>query len=128
MIYNQWYVILESTDLKQHKTLKVRRMNENLVLWRDQSNNISCIEDRCCHRGASLGCGRIVGGLLECPFHGFLYDGSGKVNVIPANGKNSQVPATMVVKSFRTFEAYGLIWLWWGDDDECRLEPFSSRN
>jgi phenylpropionate dioxygenase-like ring-hydroxylating dioxygenase large terminal subunit len=124
MIYNQWYVILESKELKKRKPLKIRRFSEYLALWRDDSNYVCCIDDKCCHRGVSLSCGRIINGKLECPFHGFIYDKSGKVRTIPANGKSSTVPEVMKVRAYKTFEAYGLIWLWWGDDDKMTPEPF----
>jgi phenylpropionate dioxygenase-like ring-hydroxylating dioxygenase large terminal subunit len=123
MIPNQWYVILESKELK-NKSLKIKRLNETLALWRDGKGNVCCIADRCCHRGASLGCGKIIEGKLECPFHGFLYDKTGKVEVIPANGKSKPTPDTMRVKAYRIFEAHGFIFLWWGDDDKCTSAPF----
>jgi phenylpropionate dioxygenase-like ring-hydroxylating dioxygenase large terminal subunit len=124
MIYNQWYVVLESKELKKHKPLRIKRFNEQLSLWRDEENRVCCIADRCCHRGASLACGRIVNGNLECPFHGFTYDGSGSVKSIPANGKNNPVPAAMKVQSYKTHEAYGVIWMWWGDKDKAENKPF----
>jgi phenylpropionate dioxygenase-like ring-hydroxylating dioxygenase large terminal subunit len=124
MIYNQWYIILESKELKKHKPQRVKRFNEQLSLWRDEKSNVCCIADKCCHRGASLACGKIINGKLECPFHGFIYDKSGMVTTIPANGKNSLVPKTMKVPSYKTIEAYGFIWLWWGDDNKIEREPF----
>lgn len=111
MICNQWYVILESKELKTRKPLKLKRLNEDIVLWRDDKGEVCCIEDKCCHRGASFSCAEIVRGNLECPFHGFLYDKYGKVTLIPANGKNTKVPESMQVKSYRMYEAYGLIWM-----------------
>jgi phenylpropionate dioxygenase-like ring-hydroxylating dioxygenase large terminal subunit len=127
MIFNQWYVILESRELKKNKPLRIKRLNESLVLWRDENSQACCIDDTCCHRGASLGCGNIRKGKLECPFHGFLYDGDGDVVMIPANGKNHPVPETMHVRSWRTYEAFGLIWLWWGEQDKATDEPFFFR-
>jgi phenylpropionate dioxygenase-like ring-hydroxylating dioxygenase large terminal subunit len=124
MIYNQWYVILESKELKKEKPLRVKRLNENLVLWRDENRSVCCIDDRCCHRGVSLSCGKIINGKIECPFHGFIYNKSGKVDVIPANGRNKPVPSTMKVRAYSTYEKYGLIWMWWGDDDKRTAEPF----
>ena len=124
MIFNQWYAILDSKELKKKKPLRIKRLNENLAIWRDEQNNVCCIQDLCCHRGASLSCGRILEGKLECPFHGFIYDASGKVTLIPANGKHRPVPETMKVKSFRTFESYGFIWIWWGDENVVTKEPF----
>ncbi len=124
MIFNQWYVILDSNELRQKKGLKVRRLGLDLALWRDSSGKACCIDDRCCHRGASLGCGRTVGGQLECPFHGFLYNGDGRITLIPANGKSRPVPETMQVKAWKLHEAYGLIWMWWGDASPEPAEPF----
>lgn len=124
MIYNQWYVILESKELKKNKPLKLTRFNEQLSLWRDENNEVCCIADQCCHRGVSLSCGKIIDGKLECPFHGFIFDKTGKVTLIPANGKNAPVPESMKVKSYKTFEDYGLIWIWWGDAYKIISEPF----
>jgi phenylpropionate dioxygenase-like ring-hydroxylating dioxygenase large terminal subunit len=124
MIYNQWYVILESKELKRNKPLRIKRFSESLVLWRDENRDVACISDLCCHRGASLSCGKIIDGRLECPFHGFIYDKTGIVRVIPANGKNKPAPESMKVRSYRSFEAYGLIWLWWGDNDKITGDPF----
>ncbi len=124
MIPNQWYIILESRELKKNKPLHVRRMGENLVMWRDSTGVACCINNRCRHRGAALSCGRTVDGRLECPFHGFQYDGNGKVVTIPANGRNTEVPENMRVDAFRTYEKYGFIWIWWGDPDKALGEPF----
>jgi phenylpropionate dioxygenase-like ring-hydroxylating dioxygenase large terminal subunit len=124
MICNQWYVILESKELKSKKPLRIKRFGQNMSVWRDENSHVCCIDDRCCHRGVSLACGKIIKGKLECPFHGFIYDKSGKVVMIPANGKNHAVPDSMKVKAYKTFEAYGLIWLWWGDDAKTTPEPF----
>ena len=124
MIYNQWYIILESKELKKLKPLRITRFNEQLSLWRDENGSVCCIADKCCHRGASLSCGKIIDGKLECPFHGFIYDKSGTVRIIPANGKNRETPETMKVQVYRTFEDYGFIWLWWGEDGSIADKPF----
>jgi phenylpropionate dioxygenase-like ring-hydroxylating dioxygenase large terminal subunit len=118
MIYNQWYVILDSEEVSAKKPLKIKRLNQTLTVWRDNEGEVCCISDRCCHRGASLSCGKIIDGKLECPFHGFQFAGDGKVKLIPANGKNSVIPDSQHVHSFSTYEKYGLIWMWWGDNEK----------
>ncbi len=50
MIYNMWYGVLDSKEVKKNKPLFAKRLNKNLVFWRDENNNICCIEDKCCHR------------------------------------------------------------------------------
>lgn len=125
MIKNQWYAVLESKELKKNRPVGVTRFSEKLVFWRDERNSINCIFDKCCHRGASLALGKICHSHLECPFHGFQYDPSGKVVVIPANGKNKKVPDNFKVNSYVAKENYGFIWVWYGEQSEKMPEiPF----
>jgi len=116
MIKNQWYAVLDARQVKKNKIFGVTRCGEKLVFWRDEENKVHCIFDQCCHRGASLSCGKIIDQHIACPFHGFQYDSSGKVAVIPANGKQAIVPDNYRVNAYRVEEAYGFIWLWYGDD------------
>jgi phenylpropionate dioxygenase-like ring-hydroxylating dioxygenase large terminal subunit len=116
VIKNQWYAVLEAKELKKDKLIGVTRLSEKLVFWRTESNEIACIFDKCCHRGASLSAGKIVNNHVECPFHGFQYDSSGKVKTIPANGKNANVPERYKVNAYLVKEAYEFIWLWYGDE------------
>ena len=115
MIQNQWYAVLSSKQVKKNKMIGVTRLSEKLVFWRDDAGEVHCIYDKCCHRGASLCAGKLVGNLVECPFHGFQYDASGKVTLIPANGKNAKVPENYRVNAYQARDAYGLIWVWYGD-------------
>ena len=115
MIKNQWYVVLDAKQVKKNKLLGVTRLSDKLVFWRDNQNQVHCIFDKCCHRGASLSKGKIVDNHVECPFHGFQYDASGKVQYIPANGKNAKVPDRYKVNAYLVKEAYGFIWLWYSD-------------
>ena len=124
MIYNQWYVILDSSEVGNKKPIQVTRLSQVLTLWRDENGKVCCISDRCCHRGASLSCGKLINGNVECPFHGFQFAGDGKVKLIPANGKNSFIPESQHVHSFPMYEKYGLIWMWWGDNEKMTEKPF----
>lgn len=124
MIYNQWYVILDSKQVSTKKPLKIKRLNQTLTVWRDSEGIVCCISDRCCHRGASLSCGKLLNGNVECPFHGFQFGGDGKVKLIPANGKNSIIPESQHVHSYSIYEKHGLIWMWWGDEDKKTEKPF----
>ncbi len=115
MIQNQWYAIMQSKEVGK-KPVGVTRMNEKLVLWRDSAGNLSCVYDICCHRGASLALGCVKEDQIECPFHGFLYDSTGKVTRIPANGKSAQVAERYHVHAYPVQEAHGFIWLWYEAD------------
>ena len=117
MIRNQWYAVLESRELDKGKILGVTRLGEKLVFWRDKRNNVTCLKDKCAHRGAKLSIGQICdkGETIECPFHGLRYDKTGKCTIIPANGRNAPVPERFKVNSYLTSESMGFIWIWWGD-------------
>ena len=123
MIPNQWYIVLDSSEVKR-RPVGVTRMGERLVFWRGSAGQLSCLRDRCAHRGVQLSAGQVMdNGRLQCPFHGFEYDTSGLVRVIPANGKNTLVPARFKVHSYATHEAHGFIWIWWGERPGDRPRP-----
>lgn len=119
MIKNQWYVVLSSKEVKKGKLLGVTRFNEKLVFWRDNEGKVHCISDICCHRGASLSHGKLVSNneRVMCPFHGFEYDKSGKVVVIPANGRNTPVSENFKVRAYKTYETADFIWVWYGESE-----------
>lgn len=120
MIPNQWYVALDSIEVNQ-QPVGVTRLGEKLVFWRDTTGQVSCPRDRCVHRGAQLSKGQVVHDQLQCPFHGFEYDPSGRVTKIPAIGKDAQVPERFHVHSCPTHEAHGFIWIWWGEKPQDEL-------
>lgn len=122
MIRNQWYVLLESDEVKS-KPVGVTRMGEKMVFWRDSAGKVHCAIDKCPHRGVQLSLGAVVDDHLQCPFHGFEYDASGKCVLVPANGRNGVVPAALRLHAYPTYEAHGYIWVWWGENPPADLEP-----
>src|SRR5512135_3028806 len=107
MIRNQWYVVLESNEVGP-RPVGVTRLGENMVFWRDQAGKINAAVDRCPHRGVALSAGKTLAGQLQCPFHGFEFDSSGKCVLIPANGRNGVVPNALRLNTYPTYEAHGL--------------------
>ncbi|MCX7028215.1 MAG: aromatic ring-hydroxylating dioxygenase subunit alpha [Spirochaetes bacterium] len=114
MVRNQWYVVLESRELKD-EPLGAIRMGERMVFWRDASGKAICQVDKCAHRGASLALGKIVDGHVQCPFHGLQYDPAGKCVIIPANGRSAPVPEAFKLKNYPTHEERGFIWIYFGE-------------
>ena len=112
---NQWYAVMLAREVPQKRPVAARRLGQNMVFFRDLTGSVACIADRCCHRGASLGCGRLVEGTLECPFHGFRFDKHGKVTLIPALGRGAAIGEQFKVKSYPVREKRGFIFLWWGE-------------
>jgi len=114
MIPNQWYAVLESVEVPAGQVVGVTRMGEKLVFWRDAAGHVSCLRDACPHRGVALSAGKLLEGTIECPFHGFRYDATGRCTLIPANGRNGPISREMKTFDYPTHEAHGLIFIWWG--------------
>ncbi|MHA2317708.1 MAG: Rieske 2Fe-2S domain-containing protein, partial [Candidatus Hodarchaeales archaeon] len=125
MIPNQWYAILESKEVKKGKVIGVTRLGEKLAFWRTGDGEVHCIADKCIHRGVQLSKGKVKDHHLECPFHGFQYDESGSVKVIPALGKSHLVKDYFKQKVYPTAESGGLIFIYWGEwpQDLSELPP-----
>ncbi|NLE76890.1 MAG: aromatic ring-hydroxylating dioxygenase subunit alpha, partial [Chloroflexi bacterium] len=123
MIPNQWYAVLETSELPTGRLLGVTRLGEKLVFWRDGNGRVVCQRDKCAHRGAALSEGKLVDGCVECPFHGFRYESSGRARLIPANGRQAPTPERFQVHTYPTAEAHGFIYIWWGEPREALPKP-----
>ena len=89
-------------------------MGEKMVFWRDAQGKVACTVDQCPHRGAALSAGKLRGDCVECPFHGFQFNSTGRCTLIPANGKNAEVPQAFRLCSYPVIEKHGLVYIWWG--------------
>jgi phenylpropionate dioxygenase-like ring-hydroxylating dioxygenase large terminal subunit len=123
LIRNQWYIVMESGELKS-KTVGARRLGENLVFYRSRDGKAVCMSDLCAHRGASLALGELKGhDRIMCPFHGLEYAPDGRCVKIPANGKDQPVPPNFRVVSYPVHESHGFISIWWGLKPPVDLAP-----
>lgn len=118
MIRNQWYVVLQSSEVKVDKPVGILRLGERLVFWRGNDGKIICQQDLCPHRGAALSIGVLKDDHLQCPFHGLEFDRTGRCVLIPANGRAAPVPRVFQVKTYIIQELHGYIYLWWGEPQE----------
>lgn len=122
MIPNQWYVVLDAKEVGK-KPLGVKRFGERMVFWRDSRGEVVCQRDKCCHRGAQLSLGQVLGDCIECPFHGWQFDQEGACTLVPSNGKNAKIPKKFRVKSYPVREEYGWIWVYYGEVEEGQELP-----
>ena len=113
MLPDRWYPILESSKLKR-RPLGVRRLGEELVLWRGRDGEPLAAPAFCPHRAASLAGGRVVDGEIACPWHGFRFDASGRCTQMPCEGSEARIPSAMSLSMRTLRESHGLVWLWYG--------------
>lgn len=81
-----WYIVAESRELRRNQVLARQVLDEPLACFRAADGSATVLRDRCLHRNAPLSRGQVRDGLLACPYHGWVYDGAGKVTAIPALG------------------------------------------
>ena len=108
-----WYAILSSRELRNQPVGKIR-FGERLVIWRDAKQRVICLEDQCPHRGAALSLGSVHDSILQCPFHGFCFDGDGRCTRVPAEGPDWSIPDHLRAQTRPVREAGGYVWLWRG--------------
>ncbi|HXF34489.1 MAG TPA: aromatic ring-hydroxylating dioxygenase subunit alpha [Candidatus Acidoferrales bacterium] len=80
---NLWYGLIPSSALGADP-IALRRLGEDLVLWRDAGGIVHVQADRCPHRGARLSLGHVSGDRLTCWYHGVQVDGNGTIADVPA--------------------------------------------
>lgn len=108
-----WYPILSSQELEKHPISRTR-FGQPVVIWRNGSGQAVVMNDRCPHRGAALSQGRVADGVIECPFHGFRYDATGRCVRVPAEDDDWQIPDLLRATTFQVREDAGYIWVWRG--------------
>ena len=83
-LLGQWYAATKSAYVQPGKPFSVTLLGRNLVLWRDTTGTLRCLEDYCPHRGARLSFGVVHEGNIACGYHGMVLDGTGTVLRVPA--------------------------------------------
>ena len=107
--FQWWWPVARSVDLRD-QPLAARLLDVPLVLWRDAQGLASVFDDRCPHRGAALTLGRVVGGTLQCPYHGWRFNTGGSCTHIPAQ-PGFTPPASSAARVHEVLEHEGLVWV-----------------
>ena len=93
----QWHAVATSPELHDGP-LGVEVDGTAWVVAR-LDDEVVAFEDRCPHRLAPLSAGRVEGGRLRCPYHGWEFDRHGRCTLIPSNGPGAPIPARAQLRS-----------------------------
>ena len=122
MLINCWYVLGNSEDVGE-APVGVHALGQDFVLFRDKEGKAHCLSDVCVHKGGSLCRGEVVDGTVQCPYHGWRYDGDGRCVKIPSLARDARIPKRARVDSYPTEEKFGWIWAFLGDLPEAERPP-----
>ncbi|MGB5972994.1 MAG: Rieske 2Fe-2S domain-containing protein, partial [Nodosilinea sp.] len=87
-----WYPVAYVVDLDKDSPTRFTLLEQGIVIWWDlKGDTWRVFEDKCPHRLAPLSEGRVnEEGLLECPYHGWAFSGSGSCEHIPQASEELQ--------------------------------------
>ena len=131
---NYWYPAVEDRKVGSRKPVKVALLGEEICLFRGATGAVVALQDICPHRGARLSEGEChYKGTVACPYHGWVYDESGKNVAVLSEGPDSGVcgkPGTEA-KVYPTRTLKGVIFVWIGEAalaDPALIPGWISRN
>src|ERR671933_1321470 len=97
------------SDALAAKPQRVKLLGEELVLYRGADGTPALMELRCAHRGVALDYGRVEGECIRCPYHGWLYDPSGRCVEQPAEPAESTFKDRIRLRGYQAQEYGGLV-------------------
>lgn len=110
-----WYPVAESTDVDQaateQRSLSVRLLASDYVIWRSADGGLVAAPDRCPHREAPLSIGTVANGTLTCIYHGWSFGDDGTCVDIPSSGPDATLPPTAHLPCVTVEERYGMVWM-----------------
>ena len=100
-----WWPVAHSEEVRQHPSA-FRLGQQDLAVYRDLSETVRAVEDRCPHRRLPLSMGRLTeDGSLQCPYHGWSFDGAtGRCTAIPNLSEDERIPNGIKVAAFSAVE------------------------
>jgi phenylpropionate dioxygenase-like ring-hydroxylating dioxygenase large terminal subunit len=97
-------------------------LDRKLAVFRGRDGKPLVVDDRCPHRGASLSSGEAVDDAIQCPYHGWKWDGqSGRCVDIPSLRDQEQIPGAAYVQAFSAQDQWGLVWTCLSDEPAVGL-------
>jgi phenylpropionate dioxygenase-like ring-hydroxylating dioxygenase large terminal subunit len=107
-----WFIACESHELKQ-RPRSVTLQGTPLVLFREGEGKPAALLDRCPHRNAPLSLGKVVGGQLQCAYHGWCFDGAGACRAVPGLVAEAEVALkSRAAEAYPCVEQDGYVWVY----------------
>jgi phenylpropionate dioxygenase-like ring-hydroxylating dioxygenase large terminal subunit len=110
-LWRGFYPVLRAHELRD-RPLPVVLWGKRFVLFRDGAGLARALVDRCPHRNVALSRGRVTAeGHIECPYHGWCFDGAGSCVRVPGRVQLDLEPRAPAAQAFEVREDGLFIWL-----------------
>ena len=114
-----WYPVEYDRAVRPGQVVEVVFWNMSLALYRGSDGELRVLENRCAHRQLPLTLGEVDGCHLACAYHGWTYDGQGRLVGIPHDLFGRPMPS-LAIATYPVKVRYGLIWVFPGDPARAR--------
>ena len=111
---NYWYAVERDKNVRPGEVREIVFWKLSVALFRGEDGRLRAIRNRCAHRQLKLSLGEVQGCNLVCAYHGWTYDGDGRVVAVPHDlfGRSK---VSLAIASYPIKVRYGLIWIFPGD-------------
>jgi phenylpropionate dioxygenase-like ring-hydroxylating dioxygenase large terminal subunit len=110
-----WFCIGEPDEFPTGKPRAIYYLARHLVAWRDELGALHVQDAFCPHLGAHLGHGgEVKDGCIQCPFHGWTFDGDGANTNIPYSERTNRKAR---LRTYPVVERNGLSMVWYHPDE-----------
>ena len=110
VLADSWLPVTNSRDVDTARPRGFTLLDTPIVLWRSLDGTVHAARDQCPHRGAALSLGHVRGDTLQCPYHGWVYDGGGRCVCQPAMPGRTPPPNARL-DMFSASERYGVVFV-----------------
>ncbi|MFO0018206.1 MAG: Rieske 2Fe-2S domain-containing protein [Synechococcaceae cyanobacterium] len=120
--WNRWLPLAYLRDLDPSRPQAQTVLDRDLVLWFEASSQRwRAFEDACPHRLVPLSEGRLnAQGELECPYHGWSFEGTGRCTAIPQAEEGASVSTRRSgCRAYPTATGQGLLFVFMGEAERA---------
>lgn len=110
-----WHPVALVSDVDSARPLAVRLLGERWLVAR-LGDELVGMRDLCPHRFVPLSAGTVIGAEVQCGYHGYRFDSTGRATSIPALDPGTPIPPKACVDTARVTVRFGLVWMALVDD------------
>jgi phenylpropionate dioxygenase-like ring-hydroxylating dioxygenase large terminal subunit len=114
-VTDAWYVAGWSKEITRAPWQRTI-LGQSIVFFRTEDGTPVALADRCPHRGFPLSQSRLEGDSIQCGYHGFTFDRTGRCTHIPSQ---VHVPAAFRARSYALAERWEWVWIWMGAPEDA---------